>query len=247
MDPGEDPPDGQSTGPPIPVFEDLGNGPAKGESLATYRKKVCARIARIAKEEEVLAKLKLDFKQKKFASDRLHSSKRRQVRPELMALEAKVEKQSLLVATLKETSGAFKEKYGNDDRFRAMRRGAIESSGGQASPECEKPRSVQSKKVSVGSDCVSGQHAGKSLHSKPSTSMPEDSGESSGTQAAGDQQSGVLSGSMSSGQESSVPLPPQQEAMEQDDPSEPVKGAGMMNFITEMESPLHGRKFAVSG
>lgn len=48
------------------------------------------------------------------------------------------------------------------------------------------------------------------------------------------------------GPEKSVPLSLQW-PIKQGGPSEPVDGSGMLKFIMEMESPLHGHKFALSG
>lgn len=136
QDPGEDPGGGASggskPGPRIQIFEDLSRGPVKGESLAEYRKKVTLRLLKIAKEEERLAALRMDFRKKKDLYGKAWSSKRQTMKPELKELEEKVALQADLVSALKASSGAFKEKFSNEERFRAARKG-LDTRGSQAS------------------------------------------------------------------------------------------------------------------
>ncbi|XP_077325223.1 uncharacterized protein LOC143960460 [Lithobates pipiens] len=136
LDPGEDP-GGGPLDRPQPV-EDSGPGPRKDESLSAFRRRIVETLKRIEKEEEKLGALKAEFKKKKQVCAKVFSKKRPALRPELKDLEQALRKQKELVSSLKENSGAFKEKYKNEERFNQMRKGAsscMESEEMQAESE----------------------------------------------------------------------------------------------------------------
>ncbi|KAM9302113.1 tripartite motif-containing protein 66 [Gastrophryne carolinensis] len=95
--------------------------PQPSENLSTFRKRVCNNLIAVAKEEK-LCNLKLSLKKKRADASRVKGSDRRTAKTELSDLEAQVKQQERLVKSLKEGSGAFQEKYRNEQRFKTKQR-----------------------------------------------------------------------------------------------------------------------------
>ncbi|PIO12297.1 hypothetical protein AB205_0180360, partial [Aquarana catesbeiana] len=167
QDPGEDP-GGGPLDRPQPV-DDTGPGPRKDESLSAFRRRVIETLKRIEKEEEKLVALKNEFKKKKQICAKVFSKKRPALRPELKDLEQALRKQKELVSSLKENSGAFKEKYKNEERFSQMRRGAASCMEGEETSEEMPVQTAESEKVGP--------------EDEPSSSTPQTSAEPSMVEA----------------------------------------------------------------
>ncbi|PIO24577.1 hypothetical protein AB205_0123430 [Aquarana catesbeiana] len=128
---------------------DPGPVPMQGESLPVFQDRVVYRLRCIAKEEQKLAVMKEDLRKKKSLHSKSGNSKREVSK--LKSLEEALKKQEKLVASLKESSGVFKEKYENEERFQQMKsvcastiqREEAEENGGllQAITEMEPPLS----------------------------------------------------------------------------------------------------------
>ncbi|PIO24578.1 hypothetical protein AB205_0123430 [Aquarana catesbeiana] len=112
---------------------DPGPVPMQGESLPVFQDRVVYRLRCIAKEEQKLAVMKEDLRKKKSLHSKSGNSKREVSK--LKSLEEALKKQEKLVASLKESSGVFKEKYENEERFQQMKKMEPPLSGTDSSDE----------------------------------------------------------------------------------------------------------------
>ncbi|PIO12319.1 hypothetical protein AB205_0206280 [Aquarana catesbeiana] len=104
---------------------DPGPVPMQGESLPVFQDRVVNRLRRIAKEEQKLAVKKEDLRKKKSLHSKSGNSKREVSK--LKSLEEVLKKQEKLVASLKESSGVFREKCENEERSQEMMESACAS------------------------------------------------------------------------------------------------------------------------
>ncbi|CAI9608442.1 unnamed protein product [Staurois parvus] len=110
-------------------------GPRPGEKYSAYREHSVGHINCLNKEEEKLSGLRLELKKFRASYDRVWSSKRQTMKPQLKILEQRVSKQVKMVAALKAASGILRERYINGDRFRSARSKLVAEAHGHAEEE----------------------------------------------------------------------------------------------------------------
>lgn len=95
-------------------------GPRKGQRASSYSKEIMQRLKLVAKEEEKLIYIQRELGRLRKKYNNTWSNKREEIRPELEMVSQQYGLQKQFVLDLKTSCGPIKEKFDNEERFKAM-------------------------------------------------------------------------------------------------------------------------------